>query len=168
MLFNLVASALVANVPVVNGFNANKISQNISDFYTMSNAPTVLINQIVKPENTSTYSFFYDSSSLLCINYVMGDKVEQYLILNKLEYNSEIFIFKEDYSLRVYKDVKGFYTEDENLELYCYAETLKELKGEISENLAIAWKLYVDCDENELSQDAKDFRKMLIQKVKKG
>ena len=50
--------------------------------------------------------------------------------------------------------------------MYLYGESIEELKESFYEDLVVSWKLYVKCDEDELTDGAKDLRKKLLNIVK--
>ena len=165
MLINLVASMLVAGSPVSISFGNNKLTSKTSNW--VDNSPSFLLNKVIAPNLDTSFSLFFDNNLIPDINYVSGDKVEKKLYFTEVKYDDVVLKLKKEFCVQYYKDEVGYHTEDEKFEIFCYAETIDELRKEINENLVVSWKLYVDCSEDELSEDAKELRNLLLQYMKK-
>ena len=76
--------------------------------------------------------------------------------------------FKNPFIITYTKEEDGFIYDNDELGIYLYGKNLNELKEDFDENVIVAWKLYVDCDESELNSGAIKLRnklKELIEEV---
>jgi len=91
-------------------------------------------------------------------------------MLELKEFKSEEFNLKLNNTLflNYYEDKYGFYCDYEELDIHSYGATLDELKDSFNEDFIIAWELYVECAEEQLTQDAKELRKKLLRLAKRN
>lgn len=73
--------------------------------------------------------------------------------------------FKKPLFTRIYKGHVGYYCDHELLDIHSYGLTTEELRESIKEDIIIAWKLYVECNINTLSEKAKQLRQTLLSLV---
>lgn len=73
--------------------------------------------------------------------------------------------FYEPFVLNYVKEDDGYIYDNNKLEMYLYGESLEDLKEAFYEDLVVSWKLYVQCDEEELTEGAKNLRKTLLKLV---
>lgn len=81
-------------------------------------------------------------------------------------YNELKLEFYEPFALEYIKEDNGYIYDNDDLEMYLYGETVKELKESFYEDLVVSWKLYVKCEEEELTDGAKELRKKLLNLIK--
>lgn len=55
-----------------------------------------------------------------------------------------------------------YYAECEELELFCYGKTFRDLMESIENDIVTSWYLYVESQISELSDDAIEFRNTLL------
>lgn len=93
-----------------------------------------------------------------------------YSMLELKEFKNEEFNLKLNNTLflNYYEDEYGFYCDYEELDIHSYGATLDELKDSFNEDFIIAWELYVECAEEQLTQDAKELRKKLLSLAKRN
>lgn len=75
--------------------------------------------------------------------------------------------FKKQINL-IIKRVDNYWSLDvEKYDIHCIAQSIDEVLQEFLENIDVAWKMYVECDELELTDDAKHLRNILIRDMEK-
>lgn len=75
--------------------------------------------------------------------------------------------FKKQINL-IIKRVDNYWSLDvEKYDIHCIAQSIDEILQEFLENIDVAWKMYVECDELELTDDAKNLRNILIRDMEK-
>jgi|LSQX01.2.fsa_nt_gb hypothetical protein len=88
-------------------------------------------------------------------------------IISSVEYDDIKLTLYKPLFIQYYKNDYGYYCDYEYLDIHSYGETLAELKKSFEEDLVVAWKLYVECDESILSPDAKELRKKILEVMKR-
>lgn len=90
--------------------------------------------------------------------------MENYITVHEVESSGIQLQFKQPYQLDYQRSLSGMYFhESQVLDLYCWGESLEELKKNFANEIVVAWKFFVDCKENKLSNDAKQVRKALLE-----
>lgn len=90
--------------------------------------------------------------------------------LKKVKYKDKALEFKRGYFIHYYIEDEYYYADDKKLNLFCSGKTEEELMDDIAMSLIVQWKMYVECDIDELSKDAIKLRDMLndtLERVKK-
>lgn len=90
------------------------------------------------------------------LNYTFFEPVDE------IEYCGLKLKFRREYNLKITFDGKYFNYDCEDYDVYGFGTTLLESLNSFKEDIIIAWKLYVNCDIEELSLDAKEFRMFLL------
>lgn len=101
------------------------------------------------------------------VNYPIGGVVIGNLTLNTIQYEDVKLKFKQPYKLNYNTKNGYFYADDIPLNIYCSGKNLDEVREDINVCLAIEWKMYVECDIDELSNGAKKLREFLSSKLER-
>ena len=105
-----------------------------------------------------------DNSTFQVAYYINGDKMNS-MMLNEIPYDDKTLVFKDKYLIN-YDIEEGYYTmSDSELGISCYGISYEELCEDIKDNISANWEMYVDCDENELSEDAIELRNKLLSRL---
>lgn len=102
----------------------------------------------------------------LSIYLTTGDDKVLSLTVDNILYGEKRLVFNNAYVIPYYVKDGYYYADDEKLSMYSCGETFDEMQDEIFENFIVAWELYVECDERELSYDAVELRNELIRMIK--
>lgn len=70
---------------------------------------------------------------------------------------------KKPFIVNYRKQGDHYLAEKEDINLYCWGKNVKELQDDINENLYALFKNYVECDTDELTDDAINLRKKLME-----
>lgn len=82
--------------------------------------------------------------------------------INNIRYGDLSLRFYEPFVLNYVKEDDGYIYDNSELEMYLYGKSIEDLKEAFYEDLVVSWKLYVQCDEEELTEGAKELRKTLL------
>lgn len=142
-------------------------------FYINTNLIANNNYQIHSPsmEYNSTSDFFnfdkfgYNLTNSSIINLV-GDKFNMFEI-TKIESNELILKFYSPINVKYYLDENGYYCDYDELDIHSYGSNLQELIESFKEDVIMAWKLYVDCDEKILSSSALRLRNTILKLLKR-
>lgn len=88
------------------------------------------------------------------------------MILNKVSCDNLCLEFNNPFLIEYKHENIGYTYDNKELDIYLYGESLEELKMDFEENIIVAWKLYVECNESELNPGAIKLRNKLKQLVK--
>lgn len=107
-----------------------------------------------------------DSSSQ---SYLSGKKGIDHVIKGVIEINCEgyKYYFNPILNLILVNDGGYWRLDVDKYDIHCIAESSNALLDEFVENIDVAWSMYVECDKDELSEDAKELRKVLERDIKK-
>ena len=76
--------------------------------------------------------------------------------------NDKTFSLKKPISFNVVFKNDTYTMSNEQLDIIVTSDSMTEAKLDIQDQLGLLWKGYVECDEEELTKDAIEFRKFLI------
>ncbi|NLD26722.1 MAG: hypothetical protein GX661_05105 [Acholeplasmataceae bacterium] len=87
--------------------------------------------------------------------------------IEMIKYNEYILKFNSPISLKCFADGQGFYCDYDELDIHCYGKSSQELLENFSEDIVIAWKIYIECDQKVLSAGALAMREHLLKLLKR-
>ena len=99
------------------------------------------------------------------VYYTIGDEKMNVIMLSEIKYGKYVLNFKNKYYIPYFYEHGAYYADDSNLGIYAAGLTLEELKEDIQESICLSWELYVNCDVNELSADAIEFKNQLLSRL---
>lgn len=88
--------------------------------------------------------------------------------LKKVKYKDMSLEFKRGYFIHYYVEDTYYYADDNKLNLFCSGKTEEELMDDIAMSLVVQWKMYVECDIDELSKDAVKLRNVFLDTLERG
>ncbi|MCD7892966.1 MAG: ATP-binding protein [Erysipelotrichaceae bacterium] len=82
--------------------------------------------------------------------------------------NSNIHLqFKDNLEVTYYYENNRYYCDIPELEVYAIGDNKQALYNEVIESIIVSWNAIVECDIDELNPKARQFRKLLKERIKK-
>lgn len=92
----------------------------------------------------------------------IGDNKVNIINICEIECKGCKLRFNKQYDIKFYIEDGYYFAEDSTLGISCYGESYSDLLEDVKENIEANWEMYVDCNINELSNDAVKLRERLI------
>lgn len=87
--------------------------------------------------------------------------------VKEIRTDKNVYVFDKVQTLLVTRKEGHWVLNVEKYDIYCCGDSVDEVLQEYAENIIVAWKLYVECPESELTEDAKKLRKILESDLRK-
>jgi hypothetical protein len=158
--FLLATATLLVAEPSLNFFINNIIDtkQNIND----RGEHILSINPISDYENLEIRNTHNDTK----ISLVLGEDSHM-IIIDRIKGPEFTLEFVEPLAFNYKIEDGAYYFDYEAFAIYSYGETLDELKECFKEDVIAAWEMFVECNVDELTQDALEVRKNLLSFIRK-
>lgn len=128
-----------------------------------------MIQRIVPNTISKAYKLLQGEYTAMKVSNLAGEyALMDSISIRMIPYQEDrVLEFFTPYCLKYQMEDGRYVYHSESLDIYSYGETIEELKSSFMEDIIVAWKLYVDCQEDELSNDAKLIRRELTKLLKK-
>ena len=93
------------------------------------------------------------------------DEFKNVLIFNKVEYNGRCLKFKSPYSISLYVVDGVIFCDNKDFKFYTCCNSIEEMEELFQRSVMVDWFVYVDCEEEDLSKNAIEYRNFLINKL---